>query len=100
MNIRHQAFADEYLANGMNASKAYTKIYQSKESVSETNGSKLLRNTQVLAYIQTKTKLTSDNLGITRESLLKQLDETIAMAKLAGYSGKNQLSVIVKAIEV
>lgn len=53
MTEKQKIFADEYLID-LNATRAYRVAYPSvkKEEAAAVNGSKLLRNTKVAAYIQ------------------------------------------------
>lgn len=74
INPRHKAFADKYLVNGMNATQAYLSVYKSsKKTTAETNGQKLLHNTAIKNYIKSEQEKSSEELKITRNELLMDL---------------------------
>src|SRR5690625_788991 len=54
---KQQAFADYYIETG-NATQAYLKAYKNvtKETTANTNGSRMLRNAKVKAYIDERMK--------------------------------------------
>lgn len=55
MNEKQKIFADEYIRNGGNATKAYMKAYGVKgEATAAVNANKLLRNTKIGAYIRAR----------------------------------------------
>lgn len=89
MNNRHKAFADEYLSNGLNATQAYLSVYKSvkKEETARVNGSKLLTNTNVKAYIADKQEELSKDAKIDREYILKEYMELLASCKDEGIDG-------------
>jgi phage terminase small subunit len=73
---KEKRFAEEWLTNGGNATKAYLYIKPivSKESAGEL-GSKLLKNVKVQEIIKESQNKTSQELKITRESLLKDYED-------------------------
>jgi phage terminase small subunit len=83
MNLspKHKAFCDEYLANGLNATKSYKSVYKTNDKVSEAAASRLLSNVKVKEYIQQEMNKTSEKLEITREFLIKEYLELIESAK-------------------
>jgi phage terminase small subunit len=72
MNIRHQAFANEYLSNGLNAMGAYKTVYKCSDRVAQSNGIKLLENTRIKEFIEEKRQKTAEKLDISREEVLKR----------------------------
>ena len=73
-NKRHQAFCDEYLINGMNATQAYLTVYKSvnKKITAEVNGSKLLSNTKVKAYIEERQAVASEKSELTQQIIVNR----------------------------
>lgn len=69
MTPNQQNFADEYIKCG-NAAQAYRQAYPSckTQRTAETNGSKLLRNAEVLEYIANKNKeIANDRIADMQE---------------------------------
>jgi phage terminase small subunit len=81
LSIKHKAFCDEYLANGLNATQAYKSVYKTNDKVSEASASRLLSNVKVKEYIQQQQEKTSEKLEITREFMIKEYLELIESAK-------------------
>ena len=75
LSVKHKAFCDEYLANGMNATQAYKSVYKTNDKVSEASASRLLLNVKVKEYIQEQQETTAQRLQITKEELLNDLVE-------------------------
>jgi len=95
MNNRHQQFCDEYLNNGLNATQAYLSVYKNvTEETAKVNGCKLLTNTNIKDYIDTKREETSRNLNVTKESLIQDLIDIKNANKI------DRPVVATKAIEV
>src|SRR5262245_5580735 len=71
----HEAFAQAYASNGGNAADAYRKAYPRCKSAhaAETNGSLLLRNTEVAARISEILRRGAERAGITVEQVLREL---------------------------
>lgn len=71
MTEKQQRFADEYIIS-LNATQAYKKAYPNikKDDVARANGSRLLTNANVKAYIDTRLEqLKSDKVADQREVL-------------------------------
>lgn len=75
LSAKHQAFCDEYLANGMNALQAYKSVYKVNDKVAGASGVRLLDNVNVKDYLQEERKKTAERLNITKEELLLDLQE-------------------------
>src|SRR5260221_7292727 len=71
----HEAFAQAYASNGGNAADAYRKAYPRCKSAhaAETNGSLLLRNTEVAARISEILRRGAERAEITVEQVLREL---------------------------
>ena len=96
MTEKQKIFADEYLID-LNATRAYRVAYPSvkKEEAAAVNGSKLLRNTKVAAYIQKRMKERQKRTEITQDRVLEEL-ATIAFAKATDYAEVKEGQVIIK----
>ena len=94
LNERHKALCDEYLANGMNATKAYKKIYKATDKVAEASSSRLLSNDKIKSYLKQEGEKTAERLQITKEQLLLDLEDI----KNRNMGVRDSLSI--KAIEV
>ena len=81
LSVKHKAFCDQYLSNGLNATQAYKSVYKTNDKVSEASASRLLLNVKVKEYIQKEQNKTSQKLEITREFLIKEYLELIQSAK-------------------
>ena len=86
MTEKQKIFADEYLID-LNATRAYRVAYPSvkKEEAAAVNGSKLLRNTKVAAYIQERMQERQKRTEITQDRVLQEL-AAIAFAKTTDYA--------------
>ena len=74
LSAKHKAFCDEYLANGMNATKAYKSVYKvTSDKVAEASSSRLLSNDKVKEYLQEEQEKTAKRLEIKKEDLLRDL---------------------------
>jgi len=73
----HEAFAQAYASNGGNAAAAYRKAYPRCKSAhaAETNGSLLLRNTEVAARISEILRRGAERAEITVEQVLREFRE-------------------------
>ena len=71
----HEGFAQAYASNGGNAADAYRKAYPRCKSAhaAETNGSLLLRNTEVAARISEILRRGAERAEITVEQVLREL---------------------------
>ena len=96
MTEKQKIFADEYLID-LNATRAYRVAYPSvkKEEAAAVNGSKLLRNTKVAAYIQKRMKERQKRTEITQDRVLEEL-AAIAFAKATDYAEVKEGQVIIK----
>lgn len=91
---RHKAFCDEYLANGMNATQAYKKVYKVNDKVAGASGGRLLENVKIKEYLKEQGEITAERLQITKERLLLDLEDI----KNRNMGIRDSLSI--KAIEV
>lgn len=75
LTLKQRAFADEYIANGGNGTKAYFVAYPStkKEITARSNASKLLTNTNILKYIEEQTKMTFVERGMVSRNAINHL---------------------------
>jgi phage terminase small subunit len=94
LSVKHKAFCDEYLSNGMNATQAYKSVYKVSDSVAGPSGDRLLKNAKIKDYIQEQQETTSQRLNITKEQLLLDLQDI----KNRNMGVRDSLSI--KAIEV
>jgi phage terminase small subunit len=94
LSAKHKAFCDEYLANGMNALRAYATVYKVSDSVAGPSGDRLLKNAKVKEYLQEEGQKTAERLQITKEGLLNDLQDI----KMRNLGSRDQLSI--KAIEL
>ncbi|MGM9572337.1 MAG: terminase small subunit [bacterium] len=71
---KQKRFADEYLID-LNATRAYKAAYTSckKEETARVNGSKLLTNTNVKAYIDDKIQQRAERTEVTQDMVVKEL---------------------------
>lgn len=83
---KQKIFADEYLID-LNATRAYRVAYPSvrKDEAAAVNGSKLLRNTKVAAYIQEQMNARQKRTEITQDRVIKEL-AAIAFARATDYA--------------
>ena len=89
--IKYQAFAEEYVSNGFNATKAYKYINPNvKQSTAMCNGAKLLRNAQVFEAIQEEK---SKRLQLKRFSKESQLERIDNVAELSLKKDKLQITL-------
>jgi phage terminase small subunit len=75
LSAKHKAFCDEYLANGMNALQAYKSVYKVADKVAGASGVRLLDNVNVKEYLQIEGQKTAEKLQITKEELLRDLQD-------------------------
>lgn len=75
MNKRHQQFIAEYLANGMNATQAYVKVYKAKNVQSAgVCAHNLLKNLKVAGHIGETVAKQVEATGISAEKVLREYD--------------------------
>ena len=75
LSAKHQSFCDEYLANGMNATQAYKSVYDVSDKVAGSSAPRLLENARVKEYLQQEREKTSQRLQISKEELLRDLQD-------------------------
>lgn len=75
---REQLFADNYLANGCNATKAYKETYKCSQRVAEVNGTKLLDKTRVSAYVEKRQAEIREKTTVTQEWIVEKLKTVVA----------------------
>ena len=85
MTEKQKIFADEYLVD-LNATRAYRVAYPSvkKEQTASVNGSKLLRNTKIAAYIAERMEERQKRTEVTQDRVVQEL-AAIAFAKATDY---------------
>lgn len=85
MTRNQKVFCDEYLID-LNATRAYKVAYKNvtKNETAAVNGSRLLRNAKVKAYIDKKMKEREERTEITQDKVLKELAK-IGFADLRDY---------------
>jgi phage terminase small subunit len=71
---RHQKFCDEYLANGMNGTRAYLSVYTNvkKDETAMVNASRLLSTAKVSEYVKSKQKEQSEKSLMSYEELVNK----------------------------
>ena len=74
MTDKQRRFADEYLID-LNATRAYMTAYPTIKCLhtAESNGSRLLRNAEVLAYIQERQQVKQEQIGITQDMVIREI---------------------------
>lgn len=82
---KQKVFADEYLID-LNATRAYKEAYPrvKKDEVAAVNGSKLLRNTKVVAYIAERMRERQKRTEVTQDRVVREL-AAIAFARATDY---------------
>lgn len=105
MTEKQKIFADEYLID-LNATRAYRVAYPSvkKEESAAVNGSKLLRNAKVAAYISERMEERQKRTEITQDRVVQEL-ASIAFARATDYveirsNGTNSFVVIKPTMEL
>lgn len=85
MTRNQKVFCDEYLID-LNATRAYMAAYKNvtKNETAAVNGSRLLRNAKVRAYIDKKMKEREERTKITQDKVLKELAK-IGFADIKDY---------------
>lgn len=104
MTDRQQKFADEYIID-CNATRAYKAAYPNvkKDSTAASNGSKLLRNTKVAAYIEERLAEISDQKTAKAQEVMEYLtsvmrgESTASVVVVEGYGeGCSEAKIIEK----
>lgn len=85
MTKKQKIFADEYLID-LNATRAYKVAYPrvKNDEVARANGSRLLTNANVAAYIEKRMKERQERTQITQDMVVREL-AAIAFARLTDY---------------
>jgi phage terminase small subunit len=73
LSIKHKAFCDEFLSNGLNQVQAYKSVYKCSDKAAQSNATRLMENEGVKSYIQQQQEKTAERLEITKEGLLQDL---------------------------
>lgn len=92
-NKRHLAFAQEYISNGYNSTKAYMKVYGVNSSSAEVSGHRLLSNDKIRLYIDKHNAKTTKKFDISREWIAEELLKTIQDCNNDGDK-RNKISAI------
>ncbi len=72
-NNKHKLFAEEYISNGFNATRAYMKIYKVEENIAGTSGYRLLKNVQIKEFVNEAKERMRKELDIKKEDILMDL---------------------------
>ncbi|HEL2218482.1 TPA: terminase small subunit [Streptococcus suis] len=87
MNSRERRFADEYIANGNNATRAYKVVYPtSGDNTARTKGSNWVAKDNILNYIKIKTKERLDASGLKANDIIDRLIDIAFGRPIIGYS--------------
>jgi phage terminase small subunit len=89
---KQKRFADEYLVD-LNATRAYQKIYNCKETTAKVNASKLLTNTNIQEYVQKKQNRLTVKVEWTVEDILRDI-------KKIATNEKNEIRDRIRALEL
>ena len=73
LSIKHKAFCDEYLTNGLNQLQAYKSVYKCSDKTAQSNATRVMENEGVRQYLQEQQEKTAERLEITKEGLLQDL---------------------------
>lgn len=82
---KQRAFVDEYLID-LNATRAYKAVYKSckKDETARVNGSRLLTNANVAAYLSERQRELQQRTEITQDKVVREL-AAIAFSDIADY---------------
>lgn len=81
-NPCHEAFCQEYMINGFNATRAYMAVYpDTKETSAMSSASELLRNPKVSERIAELRAEMTTKYGISIQEIVNSIKETRALAK-------------------
>lgn len=94
LSAKHQAFCDEYLSNGMNATQAYKSVYKVSDKLAQSNAIRVMGNDGVKKYLQEQGQKTAERLQITKEGLLQDL------IKIKQNNIETRPATAMKAIEI
>ena len=95
MTEKQRRFAEEYLIDP-NATRAYMTAYPAIKCLhtAESNGSRLLRNAEVLAYIQNRQQDRKDRTEITQDMVLREIASIACTSDPGAVSVKDKLRAI------
>ena len=80
-DLKYQAFAEEYLCNSRNATKAYKYINPKvKQRTAECMGSEYLKKQEVQAFIQEKLAKRSQLTRFSKQSQLERIDNVAELS--------------------
>ena len=93
LNNKHKQFADEFLSNGQNITKAYRTIYShvKKDEVAAVNGNRLMNRPEVIEYIQSKQEEMATKAEINREYILNEYLQLLDSCKFEGLDGTGSI---------
>ena len=77
LSLKQRSFVVEYLANGLNATAAYLKIYRCSPKSAETAGPRLLGDVRVQALVKNHAKKAEERGLLRAEELEQRLQEII-----------------------
>ena len=95
MTDKQRRFAEEYLIDP-NATRAYMIAYPAIKHLhtAESNGSRLLRNAEVLAYIQDRQQARQDRTEITQDMVLREIASIAFASDPKAVSVKDKLRAL------
>ena len=95
MTDKQRRFAEEYLIDP-NATRAYMNAYPSIKHLhtAESNGSRLLRNAEVLAYIQDRQQARQDRTEISQDMVLREIASIAFTSDPKAVSVKDKLRAL------
>ncbi|MGQ7595141.1 terminase small subunit [Streptococcus suis] len=102
LNSRERNFADEYIANGNNATRAYLRISPTSGEANAANkGSAWVRKSEILNYIKIKTKERLDASGLKASDIIDRLIDIAFGRPIIGYSKQTDklTGEVIKCIE-
>lgn len=78
LTIKRRRFADYYLENPNNQAEAYRKAgYSGDDNTCRVEASKLLKNPNIIAYIESKQKELSDRTSVTKEFIIENAKKVL-----------------------
>lgn len=81
LTVNQQKFADYYLANGCNATQAYSDTYpKASVATAQQNGCKLLKQIYVHEYITKRQQELQEKTHVTQEYCIMNLKEVVERA--------------------
>lgn len=81
LTIKRRKFADYYLENPNNQAEAYRKAgYSGDDNTCRVEASKLLKNPNIIAYIELKQRELSDKTSVTKEYIIEKAKKVLEMS--------------------